>query len=132
MCCNTGILISAKQFAVEPINNDDLDSERLRWRGRDDCWHYAAQFHVFLSCSGRQSYLRLILAPCASLTALATYSPECPAHSVYIQWLPASQTQHKMGISLVYCLGSPDVPYLQSTRSSRRQAATARLKGNQR
>src|SRR5215471_9602424 len=66
-------------FAVEPINNDDLDSERLRWRGRDDCWHYAAQFHVFLSCSGRQSYLRLILAPCASLTALATYSPDCPA-----------------------------------------------------
>src|SRR5215469_15989440 len=53
-------------FAVEPINNDDLDSERLRWRGRDDCWHYAAQFHVFLSCSGRQSYLRLSLAPRAS------------------------------------------------------------------
>ena len=36
-----------RNFAVEPINNDDLDDERLRWRGRDDSWHYAAQFHVF-------------------------------------------------------------------------------------
>jgi hypothetical protein len=32
-----------------------LNDERLRWRGRDDCWHYAAQFHVFLSCGGRQA-----------------------------------------------------------------------------
>jgi len=23
-------------FAVEPIDNDDLDGERLRWRGRED------------------------------------------------------------------------------------------------
>jgi len=34
-------------FAVQLIDNDDLDGERLRWRGRDDCWHYAEQFHVF-------------------------------------------------------------------------------------
>jgi hypothetical protein len=46
-------------FAGEPINNDDLDGERFRWRGRDDCWHYAAQFHVFLSCGGRASYLQI-------------------------------------------------------------------------
>jgi len=32
---------------VEPIDDDDLDGERLRWRGWDDCWHYAAQSHVF-------------------------------------------------------------------------------------
>jgi hypothetical protein len=40
-------------FAVEPINNDDLDGEWLRWRGWDDCWHYPAQFHVFLSAGGK-------------------------------------------------------------------------------
>src|SRR5215831_11391765 len=51
-------LRQAINFAVEPIKNDDLDRERLRWRGRDDCWHYAAQFHVFLSCGGPLLQLR--------------------------------------------------------------------------
>ena len=44
-------------FAVEPINNDDLDGEWLRWRGRDDYWHDAAQFHDFLNLAGVASYI---------------------------------------------------------------------------
>jgi hypothetical protein len=41
---------------------DDLDGERFRWRGRDDCWHYAARFHDFLSGERAASYLHLSLA----------------------------------------------------------------------
>src|SRR5215468_5897845 len=63
-------------FAVEPIDNDDLNGERLRWRGRDDCWHYAAQFHVFLDAGG--NYLRLSLA-----------STRLPIHAIAITKMPS-------------------------------------------
>jgi hypothetical protein len=78
-------------FAVKPINNDDLDSERLRWRRRDDCWHYAAQFHVFL-----------ILQRAAKLFALEPSAPRFPIDAIAITKTPSGRAQYPTRMSFAY------------------------------
>ena len=86
----------AVNFAVEPINNDDLNGERLRWRGRDDCWHYAAQFHVFLSCGRRQATstrfpIRAIaITKMLSRTAAVSVSPRACLRAKPYSTVPAA------------------------------------------